>query len=334
MSVWKGLFIVCIVSMWMCSSPRTIRAKKRVVSDLPMTVSVDLRTLTKQDFQRFRAVLLLRKLMVRLTQAGFAVVGVQLPAKIRITLRAKRKTLTVAVHNTVFTTQKRVTLSNASNALEPFHLEVVHKATGSSREARWAWQQTQKKRIKASKKIRKQTKPRLTRRSPPKVRSKSLPWFWEVGLGAMALYRLQGVDLSLQMGVRVGPDRGLGILGTLSFSPSFNQPLTVMEWGLQVGPTWRQPLSKSFSLELGAMLGVGCHVYFFDGGLRKRGAHWDVLLHILAMGNWSINPHVGLRIWLGTGFSFQNRIHLDQGKMIWERSFLRLEGGGTLFFRF
>lgn len=288
---------------------------------VPETIAVELKSMPKEAFVRFRMMSFHRKLLVRLVQSDFAVVGEQQVSQLRVRFVVSGSLCRVVVKGGSLQVERTIARSDKMG-MSQIHLEMLHKVVSAAREVRW--------------KLRKQQPrpalPKPDKQSKGKPQKVPLVWRGEFGLDGGALSRVDGVDLVLRLGGRLGPSQGIGLWVSLLFSPSVAPPLTITEWGLQAGPSWRQRVLPNLSVELGLLLGVGVHVYFVNIGIEEIGVRWDMLGHLMGMLNWQLHPRFGLRLWASAGFTLSSRVHQDEDRVYWQRSFLRFEGGVGFYF--
>ncbi|MCB9555825.1 MAG: hypothetical protein H6707_06940 [Deltaproteobacteria bacterium] len=92
----------------------------------PQTVAIKLVSRGKRTFRIHGLLSLQRKLVLRLVQAGYAVVGPQKPHLIRLTIAARGRRLTLTAE--AKGKQRRRSLRRGRARESSYHLEVVHKA--------------------------------------------------------------------------------------------------------------------------------------------------------------------------------------------------------------
>lgn len=307
-----------------------------------LTVSLDLRSIAPQRFQRLSLLSFQRKLLLRLTEAGFAVVGVSQSADIRLRVVADQEELRLSVRGGAQREVKRIALS-ASTQIAPLHLECLHKSMAAIQSVRERW--PPEKRATPAKRTIPPTKPKtrdVARKKGGAVSrrlSSSLPipnpWGLTLYFGGAWFYRLYGSDPLLRLGLRLGRRQGLGFrfTGMLSFSAA--EALSVIEWGLQIGPSWRIWASPQFFFEFAAVFGLMHHIYTFEQENTNPDFHLDFVGQLQWIAGWQLASRVALQLWLGTGFAHQSRTHaVDVKPPLWNRSFFRLEVGALLSVRF
>jgi hypothetical protein len=297
-----------------------------------ITVAVDVRDVADDSFRRLGVLALQRKLALRLTQAGFAVVAPERQPRVQLRLRVVEGEIVVEARGGQRPVS-RVVLRQGD--LDAYHLEVVHKAVEAAREVEAAL-------IAAS---RPTTRPAPRRPRPPPAAPRprprppaprpavAEPWELEGQAGAMALLRIRDVDPLVRVLGRVGRRRGLGLLGALAFTPSLQDEVRVYEWSAQIGASWRHGFAGWLTVEVGALVGLLHHIYRLSQGSDAAGNRVNFLGSVTAQLGCHLTRALGVWIWLAPGFSEESRVHTLNDRVIWDRSFFRLELGGGLSFR-
>jgi hypothetical protein len=315
------------VSLLALLLPRPALAADRLV-----TVAMDARGFDDAAYKALGLLSLQRQLALRLTQTGFAVVGLHKAPQIRIVFRGAEGGLTVEVSTSPRSgSDITAQVARGRGDLETFHLDVIHQAMALVRQAAQALPPaSQPSSAPSSQPASRPVAPPV--RLPVEPRPKPASWGLELAGGTMALYRPGGVDLLLRGSGRLGLYRGLGLRGAVSISPYLGSAtLTVVELGFQAGASWRFQLTKRLHLEPGLLAGVLQHIY--DGkDTADNGSEltWDFLGSLSVELGLRLHRYLGLRLWLAPGFTIQQSDHTD-----WSRGAFRLEVGavGVLILR-
>lgn len=327
--VWCLCGLLLVAFLWPLGEASATKAVA------PVTVRVDLSKFPKQEFRQFGLMSLYRQLLVRLTQADFAVVGAHRSSQIWIELRSQQQQLSIQV--ATVSHKRRWQMSRAQETLASFQLGVVHRVIAAARQLRWQLQKaTQAPRPKKAPRSDLSPKGKgLIKLAAPAARPN--PWGWELGLGGTALYRVEGTDPLFRLTLRGGQEEGWGVFAVALFSPSLSEQLAIYEWGLQIGPSWRQRLLPQLFFDVGVVVGFMNHIYLFTptGETNTtQGSSWDGVGQILLTLSWKPLPSFGLRLWTGAGLALQSRVHNINQTPIWERSLARFELGGSVFLSF
>lgn len=310
--------------------PRGARAESLV------TVALDVTQVNERDFRTLGLLKLQRKLVLRLTQVGFAVVSVDKQPQIQLLMRVSPVDVELEARAASKTFLLKVALS--SDEQESFHLEIIHKAVEITRQARAVVVDLQRLRSRpASQPTSRPTslpvvKPKRIRpRSAMPARTPSTPWHLDLLLGGAALYRVQGTDPLVRLGCRWGGSR-FGLRGAVSLTPSGHEGsgLDVMEWSPQLGASWVAIRAQKLQLEIGLLAGLSQHIFRLVRGEPSAGSRWDFLASVPVELVWQLNRHLGFRFWISPGITDDSRVHKLGDEVVWQRSFFRLESGGGI----
>tara|TARA_B100000609_G_scaffold19277_1_gene13871 strand:- start:2507 stop:3373 length:867 start_codon:yes stop_codon:yes gene_type:complete len=268
----------------------------------PTLVSVELSQGSTKLYKHLHLLSLQRDLLWRLTQEGFAVVAPQHKPTFKITLHGTKTRLSFSVRY-----RKRIRRGNTTfqaKRWQQSHLEATHHIVDLCRQfVRLLPKQPTKT---------KQASPRRLR--------------WELGLSGGGMYRISGFDPLFLFSMRWGQHRGFGMHIESHLLPSVWGDLSIFEWGVQLGPTWRTPLNKHLALELGLLLGFTNHAYTLTSA-NSSGAEWDFMGKFTTWLLWQWHPLFCLRPWLSVGFASRARTHLNQNKELWKRSAFQVGAG-------
>jgi hypothetical protein len=304
-----------------------------LAADRIVTVAVDAREIGDAEYRDLGLLDLQRKLALRLTQAGYAVVAPQRSPLIRLALSVKeRHRLVLEARAESGATLSRE-VERGKGKLASFHLEAIHRAMAAVRDVERTLPPPQSQ--PATRPTTRPTSRPVTRRRRAEPRRLEAdrrsrapePWHLEFALGGMVLYRPAAVDLLVRASGRIGILGGLGLRGTMGFVPFFTDGLTVIELSFQGGLSWRFQLTSSLHLEPAVLVGFMQHIYEIDRATDSSGLQWDFLGNLPLELGWRFNQHLGARIWLSPGFSALSRSHSLAGKELWKRSIFRLEAG-------
>jgi hypothetical protein len=161
------------------------------------------------------------------------------------------------------------------------------------------------------------------------------PWTLELAGGAMALYRIDGVDPMIRGSGRIGLWRGLGLRGNVGVSLSLPDDGVIVELAFQVGASWRFHFTRSLYLEPGLLVGVAQHIYDLDDVTDASGLRWGFIASLPAELGWRLHKRLALRLWVAPGATVPNAVHYKDRSDLWRRSWFRLEAGlmGVLVLR-
>jgi hypothetical protein len=302
-------------------------AEERVV-----TVAVDVRGVEERSYEELGLLALQRKLALRLTQEGYAVVAPGRSPLIHLELRVDGGRLALSVRGT----GEARTVERGTGKLEAFHLEALHRAMALCREAERALPPPASQ--PASRPTRQPTsRPAAPRPPPPKPvpppRRTDEVWHLELALGGMALYRPGGVDPIARGSGRIGIFRGLGLRGALLLAANLGDDLTVLELGFQGGLSWRFFLLPSLHIEPGILAGFMQHTSRVVG--ESWDLDWDFIGNLSLELGWRVHRYLGFRLWLSPGLTARSWSHRKDNQEIYSRSPFRLEAGacGVLILR-
>jgi hypothetical protein len=297
-------------------------------ADRLVTVALDVGQVGDRDFRELDLLTLQRKLVLRLTQGGFAVVAPEGAPQLRLVLRVQAGELEIEtrIGDEVVARRRVARIGDVAS----YHLEVIHKAVEATRQAREQLPPPPASAPASQPASAPASAPVVVRPPPPPPPPPPVvqPRWWHVELsgGVGPLYRIQGVDPMIRAGARLGGQR-FALRGSLMVSPSIQRELWVVEWSLQGGGSIRFPLGYSLHLELALLVGVLNHAYGIDRGDPASGSRWDFLGTVPLELGWRATSWLGFRLWLAPGITEGARDHRLDGEVIWERSFFRLEAG-------
>jgi hypothetical protein len=314
------------VLLSLSSASRSTRAQERVV-----TVAVDVQGVDERSYQELDLLALQRKLTLRLTQEGYAVVAPSRSPLVHVELRVEGGNLALSVRGT----GKARTVERGSGELSAFHLEALHRVMALCREAERALPRpTSRPTSRPASQPTSRPVPRPAPRPPPPPRrTDEVPWHLELALGGVALYRPGGVDPMARGSGRIGIFRGLGLRGALLLAANLGSNVTVLELGFQAGLSWRFLLSPSLHLEPGILAGVMQHTSRVVG--QSWELDWDFIGNLSLELGWRIHRYLGLRLWLSPGVTARSWTHDRDDREVYNRSLFRLEAGacGVLILR-
>jgi hypothetical protein len=296
------------------------------------TVAIDLREVADADFRRLGLLALERKLALRLTQAGFALVARDRAPELVIRIRAEgADQLRVEARVAGVRASDRIVPRDRAE-LDAYHLEVIHKAVEAARLAEPALRARRPATASAPAATRAATRPapRPAPPAPPSSRPAPDPWRAEVWGAALVLYRPGGVDPLLRVGARLARRRGLLLGGSLTVDGGKSGELTVVEWSGQLGAGWRFALPESLALDLELLGGIVQHLWRLGGITPGDGSRFAFLGNLRIELGWSPLRWLRLGVLLAPGLSDRGREHRLAGQVLWERSLFRLEAGAGL----
>lgn len=307
----------------------------------PLSISVHLHKISQADFSRLQILQLHRKLLVRLTEAGFAVVSPRLSSELKATLQINNNTISVTIAGGSFKEVRQVVRSGVT--MEHYHLGVIHKLLSAAQRVRWRFQKAKmhKRKVPKTKTPTRKTKRAKTNKmlqakgqrvQSSRVIQKPKDWGFAMDVTTLGLYRVYNTDLLLRLGLSWGQKQGFRVSVSGLFTPSNAPNLTVLEWGLQVGPSWRQFITPTFALETGLLLGFSHHYFVFQNQGSDPNQHWDFLGNLYLAAHWQPLKFLGFRPWLSLGLTTRERQHTENNNTLWLRSQVRFEFGLSLYF--
>ncbi|MFY0564106.1 autotransporter outer membrane beta-barrel domain-containing protein [Archangium lansingense] len=269
-----------------------------------VSVSFDLRSLSAKDYRQLDGLSLERKVSLRLTQEGFAVVSPDHPAaQIRVRARRVENSLVVEALGPAGSLQRVVRLDAGS--LDALHFEVTQKVAELSRAMDVPSPET--------------TPPPVT--APAAERGSPL----ELSLGAGALWRTGAVDPLLLTSARLGLGR-IGLDLEAGISASRGLDMHVFETQGSVGLGYRFALAGPLQVEPSAAFGLVLHGYQVtdpfaaaSGGTLVGPAGWARL-----RARWAVAARLSLELRLALGLSTPID-HVSEGMTLWTRGGLRGE---------
>lgn len=326
----KFLFVLCLGVLFCSCGIRSVLAQSVRPA---MAITVDLQKLPRRAFRRYRMLMLHRKILERLLQADFSI----LPPHRKSTLRLRFLSSSKGLQIEVLAGKQRVTrlVRQTGEEMSVFHLEVLHKCLMLVRFVRLRYWMSHRRSPKMQKRppppnkrpserrpvVRQQTKKVVSIPSVPN------PWFVSFDVGPSLVIRSPGVDVQGRVGVRVGQRRGFGLYASGFLTPFLSDSITIMEWGVQLGPTWRQNLTNLFSLEFGLLCGWLQHLYFFRLGQDGQRERIDFVGNLWFSACFHATKKIGFSLWFSPGMTTKGRVHRLDGVIIWERSLFRLDMG-------
>jgi len=300
-----------------------------------ITVGIDVRQVDDATFRALDLLSLQRKLALRLTQSGFAVVAVERGPRIRIVLRVDGGQVTLEARADA-DVERRPAGAPAGD-LASFHLELIHKAVEVAR--------VLADRLPAAASLPAPTSrptpaSQPTTRPAPRPRPPRPPRPSETGPGLEAhlvgggLYRVGGFDPVGRLDARLGGPRWAA-RASAGLVPSVHEDIGVLELTLQAGGSVRFALAAELQLEVALLAGLSSHIFWLtgDGAAESSGARFDFLGTLELELTWRVSGPVGLVGWLAPGLSEEGREHKLAGRTLWTRSAFRVGGGlGIVFF--
>jgi hypothetical protein len=144
-------------------------------------------------------------------------------------------------------------------------------------------------------------------------------WRWRTGLSGGGLFREGGADpIVLASGELLASSRWAARLHGGVVWSNGGGSLSIVEWQLQMGPTFIAPFGSSSALALGVMGGVLVHRYFFDAADQGSRVNWNVSMPMAV--SHRFGPVVELALTLLPGLAGPPRDHEISGKPAWHRS--------------
>lgn len=285
-----------------------------------VSVSFDLRALPEQDYRRWDAVELERKVALRLIQEGFAVVSPQSPAQLRLRASRTPEGLLLEAVGPRQRVEQGVRVGRGSIA--ELHLEVAQKLSEMTRA------------------VQPEPEPPLPEPEPPvpefvlqpPVEVAAAPERPELdlGLGLGTLWHGAGVDPHLLLSVR----RSLGAFGLeaeAGLGVSRDAALTVFEAQGGAFFSYRLPVAERLQLEPGVGAGLVLHTFRLEDawasgrtGTQVSPAGWARMKL-----RWRFTERLAaeLRVALGV---LRPVTHVREGETLWSRGGVRLETGAQL----
>ncbi len=283
-----------------------------------VTVAMETRSVDSPAYEDLGLLPLQRKLALRLTQAGFAVVAPHMRPRIRLVFTVEDGRIIITARQGEPRQVRRV--QREQRDLNSYHLEVMHKAVGLTRQVADGLPSTPPP----------PTPPPPAPPPPAPEAPEQQGWRWELSLGASALHRLDGTDALVQAGVRYGAGQGVGLRGVLGVSPSNQDGLAVHEVSVQLGAAWRQGLiPDTLHLDAGLLVGFVAHRYRLEPA-GEAGTRWDFVGSLTLGLTYQVLEHLGLRACFAPGLTEQSRRHARGGETLWSRSLLRIEAGAAV----
>ena len=274
------------------------------------SIAFDLRGLSAEEYRRIDGLALERKLVLRLVQEGFAVVGAGSGADLE--LKAFMTAAGLELRATSYDSSRVVTISTVAAPSAEWQLEVTHKISELARA------------LTPVKRAANQPSLEPPRPEPPKAPEKPQPKpRWEVGLGAGAVWRAGGAGLlaGLNAANSLGRLRlHLDVLGTRS------QGTDIEVWEAQgsagVGVTL---IDHGVGLEVGLAGGAVIQRFSVEsqwasarGGTSASPAVWAPLYVRWATSNLSVAGRTALGL-------ARAPAHTSEGATLWSRGSLRVE---------
>ncbi len=295
------------------------------------SVAVDMTELDDMTYDRIDGLKLHERLVLRLVQEGFAVVDKG--AELVVTLSGDAEALQVVVRSGDAQSQRTVMFGTTPPA--EVQLELIQKVVMLVRALSPAAAQTVEPAT---------TEPESASPNGSSERDASdesdgwrqVPERWvQLDVGAGVMVRGGGADLMMRLGARFAVLRDWGVLADLNISPSGADALTVLEWSLLGGLSYRVPLASLLTLDVGAQLGPLFHHYSFSRGSgNDTGLAVDFNAALpVTMTIWPV-PVLGVMLRATPGITSASREHRDQQGVLWSRGLLRGVFGAGIALQF
>jgi hypothetical protein len=311
----------------------TLLASVLLAQGSPVSVSVDLHSLSEKDYRQLNGLSLERKITLRLVQEGFAVVAPDNPnAQIRVRALRTAYGLSLEASGPLNELQGTVRLEGVS--LAEAHLEVVQKVAELIRAIELPAPVAPAPPAVVAEPPAPPTEPI----APVPAAPAPSRVFVELALGGGASFRTDAVDPQLFFSGRLGfgeSGRGFALRLELLGSGSKSSDIGVLQLSGAFALGYRFGLGERFGVEPGAGVGFVVQTYQLSdpwagqrsGTLISPAAWADVRAHLL------LSDHLGLELRLGAGFSSPTS-HVDVGETLWRQGAIRGEAGLALTWAF
>lgn len=291
-----------------------------VLSQAPVvSVSFDLRALPEQDYRRWDAVELERKVALRLIQEGFAVVSPRSPAQLRLRASRTPEGLWLEAAGPRQRVEQGVRVGRGSIA--ELHLEIAQKLSEMTRAVQPEPEPPEPE----------PPPPELVLQAPVEVAAApgGRPAL-DLGLGLGTLWQGSGVAPHLLLSVR----RGLGAFGLeaeTGLGVSRDVALTVFEAQGGAFFSYRSAVAERLHLEPGVGAGLVLHAFRLEdawvsgrSGTQVSPAGWARMKL-----RWWFTEHLAAELRVALGL-LRPVTHVREGETLWSRGGARLETGAQL----
>jgi hypothetical protein len=294
----------------------------------PTTVALDLTQLEDRSYDALDGLGLEKRLVLRLVQEGFAVVGLTTNPEIVIGIRVDKGEIILRA-DAATSRERREIDWDKSVKRELLHLEVAQKAVDLVR----AVEPTLPSRV-PTKDLPAPQQPQQTKMDPlarethhvPEAKKESTPWRqrrYSVEVASGALYRPSALDpierLTISLWVfkrlRLGIETGVIPASRTSIQVIEFFPSLSVGTGFEVGSHW------SF---VGAVRGgTLVHRYRMDDPTvdARRGLRVNGLFECLFRVKYDLFPWLGFAIEVAPGVNTFRRRHVRDGKTLWSRGY-------------
>lgn len=283
---------------------------ERVVS-----VALDLTGLDAEAYRRVGGLALEKQAVLRLVQEQFGVVAPAAGPDVAIRIELGDQVLRLTARSRRGAEVREVALG-AGEALSELHLEASQKIVELARAV---------------------TPPPPVQPGPPPPpppREAPRTWTLDGGVGGEALLRDGGTDPQARLQLRWGGRLGVRLSG--AYAPSGSSELRVLEWAVQVGPSYRQPLGAALDLEVDLLGGVLLHHYtLWDGYASDRAGDridWAASLPLTLC--WRPFSALAVSLRIAGRLAGNQREHFFNERELWRRGAWGLEAGMLVGARF
>jgi hypothetical protein len=276
-------------------------------ADDVIRVAVDAAAASDAVHRQWGLVGLQRKIVLRLTQEGFAVVPAEAEPDLVLSITGTPRVLRLTVSGRGSAGPHRI--ASEPKRRTGLHLEIAQQAVGMLRAAA------------NDLPAREEATP--VSRTPPPAKE---PMTLEIGLGGGAALRGDAIDATGQLSGRLGDAWGLAL--DVGLSPSRQNQMSVVESHLALGIDRQHATADGhWLLGAGIVAGLGWHHFQSSAGAGEEGSRFNPVLYLLARVAWRITGNWSLQLWAAPGWTFRARTIERGSREVWSASALRLRVG-------
>jgi hypothetical protein len=285
-----------------------------------VSVSVDLRALSDDDYRQLDGLALERKLALRLVQEGFAVVSPDNPvAHVHVHVRVSRAADLLAVTATSRASALEQTVRLDAASLAELHLEIAQKVSELTRA------------LEVRSRTERAQAPETATPPPPAAAAAPAPRDsrFDLTLGAAAASQRVAVDPLLLLAGRLRLNRlGLDVELGGTRSGGSGAAVAVRDVRAAVGLGYHISFARRLQLEPGVAFGIVLHAYEVPD--RFANARNGTLVAPVGLarlrGRWAFAARFALELRLALALT-RSIAHVSQGERLWHRGPVRAETG-------
>ncbi|MFC1611098.1 hypothetical protein ACFL6C_09070 [Myxococcota bacterium] len=298
----------------------------------PLTVSVDISRVDRKVFDRLGLEGIYKSLLIRLMQEDVAVVDVRREADIALELNLSgREILKISIEAGGLSDAVNLPLVDGQH--HNLRYAIIHRSVELFRLARSHLLSTAQRRSIPLPVAGPETTEESPLESSRESRAKPLPGAGELrqsnaSLGLLGTWRSGQQGLFLDLSTCLTGAEHLSWCGSLILHAPLgidSDDLSILEWGLRGGVSWRTPLLGEWLFwDSLLMAGVWSHHYWFEGlAATDSGHRLDPAVTVGTGLSFRITPNLEARCAGGVLWTFTDRVHKIGGTKLWRSTEVR-----------